>query len=62
MANNHEAKRREFLALCEEIINRTEAIDRDTEWSVAEPRWWLDMMAMQREAIRARKLHRPSNV
>lgn len=43
--------RKEFTVALREFVAKLDAIDSDTPATpVEEPKWWLDMMALRREA------------
>jgi len=34
-----------------DILKRIDEIDHETPWTMAEPKWWLDMQQIRREVL-----------
>lgn len=54
-----ELQQRLFLNMLESNRNLIALIDEDTPWSEVEPRWWLDMMALDRQMAGLQKKYYP---
>ena len=50
-----ESQKEKFLKLLESMISEIHVIDKDTEWQPVEPGWWLDMVDLQRKAIKIKE-------
>lgn len=48
MDKTHEECKKEFVELLEVAINGIKAIDKETVYSVREPKWWSEMMDLKR--------------
>ncbi len=44
----------QWASLKEEVLEKIEAIDKDTPWQECEPEWWLEMMEVDR-VVRAQQ-------